>query len=70
MSPAELARYEAGLSVAAAAERSGVGARTIRRIENNDVAKPSAPVLKALADTYGVTVASLLRAPVVGAAEL
>lgn len=60
MSPAELARYEAGLSIDQAAAKSGVHERTIRRIERGEIEKPSAPVLKALADAYGVPVARML----------
>jgi transcriptional regulator with XRE-family HTH domain len=59
MSPAELARYEKGLSIDDAARLSGVNARTIRRIERGET-KPSASTARALADTYEVTVAELL----------
>lgn len=59
MNAAELARYEAGLSVEQAAELAQVGERTIRRIESGE-SKPQAPIAKALAKTYGVTVAQLL----------
>lgn len=60
MSPAKLARYEAGLTVEDAAARTGVHERTIRRIENGEISNPSAPIAKSLADAYGVTVAQLL----------
>lgn len=59
MSPAELARYEAGLSIDDASTKSGVHARTIYRIERGET-KPSAATAKSLADAYGVTVAELL----------
>lgn len=61
MRPAELARYEAGLTVDQAAAASGVHERSIRRIERGETEKPSAPVLKALAVAYGVPVARLLE---------
>lgn len=59
MRPAEVARYEKGMSIDQAAEVSGVNARTIRRVENNEV-KPSPATARALADAYGVSVATLL----------
>jgi transcriptional regulator with XRE-family HTH domain len=57
----ELARYEAGLTIAQAAERASVSIRTIRRAERGEDA-PTAPVVKALADAYEKPVVWLLEA--------
>lgn len=59
MTPAELARYEAGLSIEEAAARAGVSQRTLTRLERGGT-KPSAATARAIADVYGITVAQLL----------
>lgn len=56
----ELARYEAGLTIAQAAERSSLSIRTVRRAEDETTERPTAPTVKALARTYGKRVAWLL----------
>lgn len=58
----QLARYEAGLTIAQAAEQAVVSIRTIRRAEDEQTERPTAPVVKALAETYGKPVAWLLDA--------
>lgn len=60
MNSYELARYNAGLLLKDAARQSHVNERTIRRLETGEIDQPSAPVAKALAKTYGVTVSELL----------
>ena len=55
-----LRRYEAGLSLVAAAKKSGVGRTTLSRLENGHTERPSADVAKKLAKIYKVTVAELL----------
>lgn len=56
----ELLRYERGESVAGVAARSGVAVGTLRRLEAEEDVKPSAPVAKALANYYGLSIADLL----------
>jgi len=56
----ELRRYEAGMSLASAAQRSGVGRTTLSRLENGHTESPSAEVVSKLAETYSTTVADLL----------
>lgn len=58
----ELARYEAGLTIAEAAEKAAVSVRTIRRAEDETTEQPTAPVVKALAGAYDKTVRWLLDA--------
>ena len=58
----ELARYEAGLTLADAAQAANVSQRTIRRAEDERTEQPTAPVVKAMADAYGKSVAWLLEA--------
>lgn len=53
-------RYEKGLTRAEVAIGSGVTAQTLKRLENDDTERPSAPVAKALADYYKMSVADLL----------
>lgn len=60
MNSIELARYNAGLLIKDAAQRSGVHERTIRRLEDGTIEKPNAPVASALAKAYGITVRELL----------
>jgi transcriptional regulator with XRE-family HTH domain len=58
----ELARYEAGLTIAEAAQKARVSIRTIRRAEDEETEQPTAPVVKRLAVTYEKKVAWLLDA--------
>jgi len=59
----KLARYEAGYSLAEAAEQAGVAIGTVRRAETSGAeAQLTAPVVKAFADAYGKSVAWLLDA--------
>ena len=51
-------RYERGITQAQLAKGAGVSRGTLWAIERGTT--PSAPVAKALADYYGVTVADLL----------
>lgn len=60
MNAYEMARYRAGLSLADAAEKAGIDSRTITRLERGEVKKAGAPIVKALATTYGTTVDTLL----------
>lgn len=60
MNSYERIRYERGETRRDAAEGSGVAERTIRALEAGEIAKPSAPIAKALADHYEVTVTELL----------
>lgn len=55
-----LRRYEAGLSIVAAAEKSGIGRTTLSRLENGHTERPSADVAKKLAKAYKISVAELL----------
>ena len=56
-----LARYEAGYSLAEAAAHAGVALGTVRRAEMTRAdAQLTAPIVKALADAYGKSVAWLL----------
>jgi len=55
-----LMRYERGLTRGDLAAGSGVPERTLRSLENGNVVRPSAPTAKALADYYGIPVATLL----------
>jgi transcriptional regulator with XRE-family HTH domain len=55
----ELLRYERGLTISEVAEGTGLAIGTLRRLEDPD-AKPTAPVVKRLADYYKVPVADLL----------
>lgn len=63
MNTFERARYNAGLRIKDAAKTSNVHERTIRRLEDGSIEKPSAPVAKALADVYGITIEQLLGLP-------
>jgi transcriptional regulator with XRE-family HTH domain len=56
-----LARFETGLRLYEAAERSGIAVSTLSRIEAGQ-RQPTAPQTKALADLYGKSVAWLLDA--------
>lgn len=57
----ELLRYERGESVAHVAAKTGIAVGTLRRLEDPDLdAKPTAPVAKALAAYYGLTITELL----------
>lgn len=56
----ELLRFEKGLTRVEVAAGTGVKQRTLRAIETGQVSRPSAPVAKALADFYGMSVAELL----------
>lgn len=56
----ELARYEAGLTIAQAADKAAVSIRTIRRAESAETDAPTAPVVKALSRVYRKPVAWLL----------
>lgn len=56
----ELLRYERGLTREAVAAASGVNTQTLKRLENDDTERPSAPTAKALADFYEMSVAELL----------
>lgn len=61
MNQFELARYEAGMKVQDAARAAGISPRTVRRLEDPEFdGRPQAPVAKALAEAYGVSVARLL----------
>jgi len=56
-----LLRYERGLTRSEVAGGSGVPERTIRDLEHPERERPpSAPIAKALADFYGMSVAELL----------
>lgn len=54
-------RYERGLTITDVAKGAQISRPTVYALEQSD-AVPSAPVAKALADFYGVTVAELLGA--------
>lgn len=56
----ELLRYEKGLTRGELASAAGVSERTIRYLETVEVVKPAAATAKALADFYGISVATLL----------
>lgn len=52
-------RYEAGLTISEVSRGSGVSRPTVTSLEESDKV-PSAPVAKALADFYGVSVQQLV----------
>lgn len=56
----ELLRYERGATIIDLSKATGVSGPTLRALEKTDEPRPSAPVAKALADFYGMTVADLL----------
>lgn len=56
----ELMRYERGLTQEQVGAGSGVPTRTVRSLEDGNVARPSARTAKALADFYGMTVREFL----------
>lgn len=59
MNRIRLMRYERGLSAKDVVEGSGISHMTLARLESGDT-QPSAPIAKALADFYEVSVAELL----------
>lgn len=56
----KLLRYERGLTIGEVASGAGVSRPTISALEAAEQPKPSAPVARALADFYGISVAELL----------
>lgn len=66
MNHVKLLRYERGLSQSAVAEGAGIARQTLVTIENGS--EPSAPVAKALADFYKVSVERILGLDEVAAA--
>lgn len=52
-------RYEKGVTIAEISRVSGVSRPTLSRLEDED-REPTAPVAKALADYYGLTIQQLL----------